>query len=355
LNIGDVANGGPAGNGGGATLIANSGITYAGYLGLRSQGTEWSGANDDGFYLWKLVSGDFDASVQSSPFDLSGGTAFDNGGYNFAGLLVRAWNTNQSGAPVSFTLSTPAENFLLNWRFQEFGINELRVSTNGDNFEPAYPDTDSDTGTPRYFRITRTGELFQFYWKTNQIDSWVLITNASDGGGYVATNGSIARPDWHGQPVQVGIAQGAFNTVTHDAVFTDFELSGPNVAFPAFGAAPSALVTTATNIGGSLTLSWTLGQAGDSALVLMRADGRIQGSPIQGVVYPADAAFGDPATLLSVGGHYVVYNGTGTSVTVTNLAGQNTLYSVAVYEYTNPAAPVIIPPAQPRTPSRDLA
>lgn len=36
LNIGDVPNGGPPGNGGGATLIANSGITYPGYLGVRS-------------------------------------------------------------------------------------------------------------------------------------------------------------------------------------------------------------------------------------------------------------------------------------------------------------------------------
>jgi hypothetical protein len=342
LNIGDVPNGGPPGNGGGATLIANSGITYPGYLGVRSSGTEWSGANDDGFYLWKLVSGDFDVSVQSSPFDLNGGVTFDNGAYNFAGLMVRAWNTNLSGAPVSFTLTNSAENFLLNWRFQEFGINELRVSTNGNNLEPTYPDSSTDTATTRYFRITRTGNTFQFYWKTNQTDSWVLITNASlaPGSGYDPTNGSITRPDWNGQPVQVGIAQADFNTVTHDAVFTDFELSGPNVTFPALPAAPAALVTTATNAGGSLTFSWTLGHAGDNSLVIMRAGGNFQGSPIQGQVYRADAAFGDPATLLSVDGHYVVYNGTGTSVTVTNLAGLNTLYWVAVYEYTNPAVPV---------------
>ena len=336
LRFGDIQDGNVGGSGAGNTPIANSAITYPGYLSVRSIGTDWAGAGDDGFYLWKLVTGDFDASVQSSPFNLSGGATFDNGGFNFCGLLVRAWNTNLSGAPVSFTSPTPAENFLLNWRFQEFGLNQVRQSTNGADLQNYnYPDDNTDTASTRYFRITRTANTFTFYWKTNVTDSWTLITNNA-----LFPNGAISRPDWNNQPVQVGIAQADFNTVTHDAVFTDFELSGPKITFPGLPAAPSALVTTATNIGGSLTFSWSLGNPADSSLVIMRANGNIQGSPIQGEVYPADTTYGDAATRLSVGGQFVVHNGTGTSVTVTNLAGVNTLYSVAVYEYTNPAAPI---------------
>src|SRR5216684_8184839 len=161
LRFGDVQNGNAGGSGNGNTTIANSAVTYAGYLGVRSIGSDWAGAGDDGFYLWKLVSGDFDVSVQSSPFNLTGGTTYDNGANNFCGLLVRAWNTNLSGAPVSFTSTNAAENFLLNWRFQEFGLNQVRQSTNAADLQNYnYPDDNTDLTTTRFFRIVRSGNTF---------------------------------------------------------------------------------------------------------------------------------------------------------------------------------------------------
>ena len=74
----------------------------------------------------------------------------------------------------------------------------------------------------------------RFYWKTSRSDAWSLISNASTGNGYVQANGTISRPDWAGQPVQVGIAQAIFARPGTPAVdyFTDFELSGPNVKAP---------------------------------------------------------------------------------------------------------------------------
>jgi hypothetical protein len=325
LRFGDIPGGNIGGNPAGTTAIADSGVTYPGYLSLRSSGGDWADAGDDGVLLWKLVTGDFDVSVQSSPFNLSGGSAFDNGGYHMAGLMARAYNPDNSGSPYSTTTTNLAENYVMLLRFQEYGLNEVNEAVNGTRVEHTFPDSNTDTGTTRYFRIVRSSLTnFTFFWKTNTSDSWVQIISDLPGG-------VLVRSDLTG-PLQVGIAQAPFSTGSHDAVFTDFELSGAGVSFPAMPTAPSALVTTATNTAGALTFSWTLGTPGDRSLVVM-SRGPMQYNPAHGITYTANSAFGTAGTLLGGAGEYVVYNGTGTSVTVTNLGANNLTYYVAVYEY----------------------
>jgi hypothetical protein len=341
LNFGDVLGATTPVPPGGVTAIANTTV-FPGYLGIRSSHNGWAGADDDGFFIYKVVQGDFDVFVQNYPANLNGGLTYDNGADNFAGLMVRAYNTNNSGAPFSTTSTNAVENFVLLWRFDEFALDgQIRNSTNGADLQYSYAGSGAgtDIGDTRYLRINRTGNALTFYMKTNASDAWFQITNGLPTSGPSA--GMLTRSDWTGVALQVGIAQADFVAATHDAVFTDFELTGTNVtAAPPVPAAPSALVSTATNIGGSLTLSWVLGNPGDSSLVVMRQNGTIQNNPINGYTYLADSTFGDPTTLLSGAGEYVVYDGTGSSVTVTNLGGDNLTYTVAVYEYTNPAAPV---------------
>ena len=334
LRFGDIPGGNVGGNPAGDTQIANSAITYGGYLSLRSSGGDWDSAGDDGVLIWKLVAGDFDVSVQSSPFDLNGGTSYDNGAYQMAGLMARAYNPDNSGAPYSTTTTIVAENYVMLLRFQEFGINEVNEATNGVRVEHTFADGTSatDLAATRYFRMVRSSLTnFTFYWKTNQADSWVQIMSDLPGG-------VLVRSDLTG-PLQVGIAQSPFSTVTHDAVFTDFELSGANVTFPSMPTAPSALVTTATNTAGALTFSWTLGTPGDRSLVVMSTR-PIQYNPVQGITYTANSTFGTAGALLGGAGEYVVYNATGTSVTVTNLGANILTYYVAVYEYGAAAPPV---------------
>jgi hypothetical protein len=334
LRFGDIPGGDIGGNPAGNTAIADSAITYPGYLSLRSSGGDWADAGDDGVLIWKLVAGDFDVSVQSSPFDLNGGTAFDNGAYQMTGLMARSYAPDNSGAPYSTTTTNAAENYVMLLRFQEYDLNEVNEAADGTRVEHTFPEGTSatDLAATRYFRMVRSSLTnFTFYWKTNQSDSWAQITSDLPGG-------VLVRSDLTG-PLQVGIAQAPFSTGTHDAVFTDFELSGSGVIFPAMPAAPSALVTTATNTAGALKFSWTLGTPGDSSLVVM-SKRPIQNNPILGITYAANAAFGTAGTLLGGAGEYVVYNGTGTSVTVTNLGANNLTYYVAVYEYSASAGPV---------------
>lgn len=334
LGFGDIPGGNNGGDGNGVSTIANASLTDPGFLTVQSTAGSWVAAGDDGFFLYKVVSGDFDASVQvSAPF------AAPN--YHLPGLLVRAWNTNNSGSPYApSSTNGPSENWMYNARFQEFGISDHgRYATNGADVN-GYFDTagdNSDTNTPRYVRITRVGDVFSFYEKTNQTDTYSFITN-------------LTRTDLDGVPMQVGIKDETGTANSAETFFTDFELSGPNVSLgtPSVVGAPSAIVTTATNTGGSLTFSWTVGAPGDSSLVVVKRSGNIQVNPVQGLTYTADTAFGASDGLMG-SGQSVVYNGTGHSVTVTNLGANNINYTVAVYEYTNNGTTTIYNTATPTT------
>jgi len=336
LGFGDVLNGNDGGDGLGRTIQADE-TNSPGFLTLQTVGTTWVGAGDDGIFAYKLVAGDFDVSVEVAP-------PWTAQPYALGGLLVRAWNTNNSGAPASFT-GSPSENWLALWRFQLFNVDLIREATNGFDAETAFPDSDSDTNTSRYFRITRTGDVFAFYWKTNGPDAWTLITNATAAGGYVPATGSLARPDWHDRPVQVGIAQSTGTGYSPTEHFADFELNGTNVTFPTMPPAPSGFLVTATNPPGALTFSWTPGNPDDNSLIVMKQAGvslnpNIQQNPINGITYTADATFGTPGARLGDANEYVVFNGPGNSCTVSNFGPNRAQYAVAIYEYTNTVSPV---------------
>jgi hypothetical protein len=332
LGYGDIPYGNAGGNGNGSAPIAGT-TTYPGYLGLRNVGGDWAGPEDDGFFLYKVVSGDFDVSVESSPYTLDGGTWFDSRGYHMAGLMVRAYNPNNSGAPFSTTSTNALENYVMLLRFQEFDLDEINEAINGARAEHIFYDSPADTNSTRFYRIVRTAETnFTFYWKTNLSDSWAQITSDLPGG-------VLTRPDLTG-PLQVGIAQCAFSTEPRDAVFNNFELSGTNVSFPAMPAAPSNLQFSSPNTSGSVTLSWTPGAGSSGSLVVMRQNGPLIANPINAINYTADANFQNTNTLMGAGRTHVVYVGSGNSVTVTGLGGSNNTYTAAVFSYSTSSPPV---------------
>lgn len=170
LGFGDVP-GGSSPSGSGVSLTANANSLVPSTLTLTSTGGAWAGAGDDGFFLWKLVNGDFDVSVESLP-------NWDTTANDFGGLLVRAYATNNSGAPFSTTSTNAAENWVMLWRGQEFSIDEVRFATNGGDNERTFFDSNANTNQTRFFRIVRSQSTnFMFYWKTNYGDAWVQLTN----------------------------------------------------------------------------------------------------------------------------------------------------------------------------------
>lgn len=116
---------------------------------------------------------------------------------------------------------------------------------------------------------------------------------------------------------------------------------------PKFLACPAPTIA-ATNLtfnnitGTSADLTWTNGN-GTGRLVIARAGAAVADFPVNGNNYTANSNFGTPASALGSG--YVVFNGTGNTVTVNNLTPGVT-YHFAVVEYNcNPGEYLTTTPA----------
>jgi hypothetical protein len=81
----------------------------------------------------------------------------------------------------------------------------------------------------------------------------------------------------------------------------------------------------------AMTVNWTRGN-GDGVIVLMKQSAEVNSDPVDGTYsgYTANSTFGSGSQIGS--GNYVVYKGTGTSVTVSGLTS-NTNYYITAYEF----------------------
>ncbi len=84
----------------------------------------------------------------------------------------------------------------------------------------------------------------------------------------------------------------------------------------------------------SVTISWTNGN-GTARMLVAKADSNVNSFPLDGTEYTANTAFGSGGQLGN--NNYVVYNGTGNSVTVTGLQS-NRKYYFRVIEYNKSSA-----------------
>lgn len=118
------------------------------------------------------------------------------------------------------------------------------------------------------------------------------------------------------------------STGTRQIVLDDIEWTcNSALCTPPATQASAAAISTITN--NSFDLSWTNG-SGTDVIVVIKEGSAVGNEPVDGTSYLANATFG-AGDSIDVG-EYVIYNGTGTSVSVTGLS-QNTTYHVAVYSY----------------------
>src|SRR5262245_31269867 len=118
FGAGEFNNSGIGGGGPGATVQCDANISAASKLTLQTTGTAWEGPDDDGFFLYKVVKGDFSAIVKIV-------TPFNASAYNTAGLQARAYSNG--GDPFG-----GSEDYVSWTRFDEYGYaNYLRNEVNG--------------------------------------------------------------------------------------------------------------------------------------------------------------------------------------------------------------------------------
>lgn len=306
------------GGGSGETVQCDANITAGSTLTLQTTGTAWEGADDDGFYLFKVVPGDFSMSVHVvSPYNATA--------YNTAGLQAREFAPNGDPAGGS-------ENFVSWTRFDEYSFaNYMRSEVNGGvgQFNPTnYPNANY------WLRMDRVnGTNFLFYEKSTKTAAWTNRTFGAPVNGFgPSVNGNVLhRPDLAGKPLQVGIIHATFNGQL-GVQFTDFSLTASNSA-PAAAPSPPTSLVVVENTNDTLNVSWNqgAGSAGSVVVVWSATNNLVKEIPANGVSYNGNSTYGAGDTLPGAG-YYVVYSGTGTSVVVSGLS-VNTTYNVAVFSY----------------------
>lgn len=316
------------GGGPGQTLQCDVQTTNPGRLTVRTTQTDWEFDTDDGFFLYKVVPGDFQAVVRIA-------TPYDNVAYNTAGLMARAF----TGAGEPFN---GAENHVTWTRFDEYGFANYGRSTL-DNTTTQVNPGDPEGADLYWLMLERIGDTFFCYQKAAEGDDWIMVSNCI-----------FDRPDFYDLPVQVGIMQATFSANSPIVQFETFSLTNDTL-----GAASPAAATglAAADAGsGSLDLAWTPGSGTAGSVVIMRPGAPITRQPIDGIAYNGNAVFGSGDTLGS--GNVVVYAGTGSSVTVSGLTA-SVSYHIAVYSYAGSGANLrygrVNPPAITRVAPGDLA
>ncbi len=149
-------------------------------IGTPSSAVGWDGSHANAPFLYKNVTGDFDARVQ-----VTAGTAVN---YTIAGLLVRLNPANADG--------NAGEDFVMITRNWFGGGNQLRrVDDNAQSDSGGY------TPVVAYLRLTRTGNVFRGYTSS---DGTTWTQRAWGGGGLDLTRADL------GGTVQLGLTEGAF-------------------------------------------------------------------------------------------------------------------------------------------------
>lgn len=175
-----------------ATLVtANANTTNAGQLTVTSQNAGWDGNSDNGFALYRNVTGDFEATVQ-----VTGATIAD---YNDMGLMARVANSADAGA---------GEDYVLLRYFAGFGY----MSTRNVN-DNVQTDADFSGGLRQFTKLKRTGDVFTLTVATDAAFTQGISTS------------SITRNDFAGLALQVGIWQAGFTSTQNTARFDNFSLS----------------------------------------------------------------------------------------------------------------------------------
>jgi hypothetical protein len=148
---------------------------------------------------------------------------------------------------------------------------------------------------------------------------------------YVGTNTSFSESALAASAVyfyDIFAYNGAGPTINYLAV-GQLEGSQSTLANPATTQATNLVLPNGTITNNQVVLNWTNGN-GAKRIVLMQAGSAVNANPSNGTGYTANAVFGSGTQIGT--GNYVVYDGTGSSVTVTGLT-PSTSYGFQVFEY----------------------
>lgn len=285
------------GNGIAQTLAADAGVTTPGRLTVQTKDSNFASGQDAGFFLYRIVNGDFSIAVQL--------TSFDTPAYHMPGLMVRA--------PFEMAYT---ENFLQWVGFNEYGIgNFSRQQLSGAYAEKYFQPMPAQP----FIMIQRETNTFKFYQKAHALDAWTLI-------------GTEDHPEFDGVPLQVGLVDQTFTANIGTAEFDNLVLTVPNAITNNAPSAASGLTLTAGGAG-EVTANWSAGAGSSGSIVIAHPLFAVSRQPVDADDFSATANADFTVGADLGGSNIVVYAGTGTSVDVTSLPLSQCYFSV--YSYAN--------------------
>lgn len=346
----------------GAGLLNNTGSAID-KLVVSYKGEQWrTGGNAGGDSLY------FEYSLDAA--DLNSGTWTAFSPLNFGALVFGGSSASLDGnLPANslafldtITLSTPVlagDTIWVRWRDQDVTGSDDGLAIDSLLFTPVLtpcPEPTQQVSNPAASNITSnsanlswtngngTGRLVVVR-QGQSVADMPMDGNAYNanpnfatvgtelGTGYVVYSGSTGN--------SVSIANLQPSTTYYVAIFEydcnpeDYLTTSPaldTIVTPAACQAPSQAagnITFANITNTSMDVSWTNGN-GTNRILIAREGQAVADLPQNGTNYPANAQYGTTGTDLGTG--YVVFNGTGNSVTVSNLL-PNTTYHYLVVEY----------------------
>ena len=290
----------------------------------------------------------FDGSTNVSEVAVGGATTF-----SFSGLTLGAADASTKNFELRVTYQTTVTD---NQQIT-YTVSAATASATNSGFASANAGAAASIATGDINRLEVTASTLAFVQQVSNVSVNTAMTSAPT----VSANDPNGNRDLDYVTDMISTSTGTFaagstNTVTPAAglgTFTNLQFSaagnaitisvgsgtltatGNSSSFNVYDAQPTvqASVINFTNVGmNSMTINWTNGD-GANRIVVVKAAGA-PGTPTDGVSYTANTIMGSGSTFGA--SEFVVYNGTGNTVDITNLLGSTT-YSVKVFEYNGSA------------------
>ena len=290
----------------------------------------------------------FDGSINVSEVAVNGATTI-----SFSGLTLNA----SDASTKNFELRVTYQASVTDNQQITFTVSSASASATTSGFAAANAGAAVSTATSDINRLEVTATSLAFVQQVSNVSVNTAMTSAptvsaNDVNGnrdldYVTdmtatTSGTFAGGSTNTVTPTAGL--GTFNNLqfstaalarTIDVGSGILSNSGNSNTFNIFEAQPTvqASAINFTNVGmNSMTINWTNGD-GANRIVVVKATGT-PGTSTDGVTYTANTIMGSGSTFGA--SEFVVYNGTGNTVDITNLLASTT-YSVKVFEYNGSA------------------
>lgn len=233
-NWGDFPDQEPAEQGtGSSTLQADAGITTPGMLTITNGYSGFEFDDDNGFFLFKYVLGDFQMAIHLNNYS-------DTVNYSIPSIMARAFSISTNGGSPNHPdvlMGAPldglgGECYVRMGRFDEYGIGTYPEITIDDNSDQTTQPAQGD-GQDWLMLVRQDYTNFNVYQRSTNNQPWHLTPNKT----------SFSNAKFAGIPMQVGIQ------------FSDFSDSYGYVQFDSFML--DVVPPQISSAGGFVTITWT--------------------------------------------------------------------------------------------------